>query len=177
VLRSADLPVFTVGPEAHLAQESSDRQATVLFATALGESYQANAALACQLAVSHKAKLVILHVLSAVSENGIEGGTDTLFLKTVDELHKLAHDIAVDSSTDVDIKVAHGNPAVEILAEAAASRAKLIVMGATDYSVFDTITHDRTICQVLTHAHCPVLSLHGATAQRFLNEAKVVAAH
>lgn len=116
-------------------------------------------------------------MLSVLSENGIEGGSDTLFLKTVDELHKLAHDIAFDPSTDVDIKLAHGNPAVEILAEAAGSQAGLIVMGAADYSVFDTITHDHTICQVLAHAYCPVLTLHGSTARQFLKEADLVAAH
>jgi hypothetical protein len=39
------------------------------------------------------------------------------------------------------------------------------VMGAADHSMFDSIAHDRTVCRVLAHAHCPVLSLHGTTAQ------------
>ncbi len=161
VLRSVDLPVFTVGPEAHLAQESGNRQASVLFATTLRMSCQANAALACQLAASYKAKLVILHVQPANSENGRDG-SHTPYSTIVDELQLLARKMAVDSCKDVDIKVAHGNPAVEILTEATASQAKLIVMGATDYSTFDSITRDRTICQVLAHAQCPVVSLHGA---------------
>lgn len=170
VLRSVDLPVFTAGPEAHLVRESIGRQSTVLFATTLGEGHQTNAALACQLAASQKAKLVILHVRSANSKNGTDGGSDTRFLNIVDELHQLAHKIGADSCTKVDIKVAHGNPAVEILEEASASNARLIVMGATDYSVFDSVTHGRTICRVLAHADCPVLTLHGSTAQRQGNE-------
>jgi nucleotide-binding universal stress UspA family protein len=174
VLRSADLPVFTVGPEAHLAQQSSGRQASVLFATALRMSCHANAALACQLAISYKAKLVILHVLPATSENGRDG-SHTLYSTILDELQQLAHKMAVDSCTNVDIKVAHGNPAAEILTEATASQARLIVMGATDYSAFDSITHDRTICQVLARAQCPLLSLHGSTGQRLQNEAEAVA--
>ncbi|HEX5434235.1 MAG TPA: universal stress protein, partial [Candidatus Angelobacter sp.] len=173
VLCSVDLPVFTVGPEAHLVRESIGRQSTVLFATTLGEGHQANAALACQLAVSHKARLTILHVLSASSQK--DGGADALFLTIVDELHQLAHKIEVDSCTTVDIKVAHGNPAVEILEEASASHARLIVMGSNDYSVFDHIARDRTICKVLAHARCPVLTLHGSTAPRSENKSALVA--
>jgi hypothetical protein len=50
-------------------------------------------------------------------------------------------------------------------------------MGAADHSLFDSITHDRTICRVLAHASCPVLSLHGSTAQRVENQSEAVAAH
>ncbi len=175
VLRSANLPVFTVGPEAHLP-ESCDCQPTVLFATTLGEGHQANAALACQFAAHQEARLVMLHVLPSLPDSQTDS-SNVLLATITYELHELAQKIGAGSCTDVEIKVAHGNPAVEILAEAAASQASLIVMGAADHSMFDSIAHDRTVCRVLAHAQCPVLSLHGATAQRLQNEALSVVTH
>jgi nucleotide-binding universal stress UspA family protein len=163
VLRSANLPVFTVGPEAHLP-DSSGRQPTVLFATTLGDGHQANAALACQFASSRGAKLVMLHVLPSLPEERLD--SNNILVSTIRyELHELANKIGKDSCADVDIKVARGNPAGQILAEAETNQADLIVMGAADHSMFDSIAHDRTVCRVLAHAHCPVLSLHGTTAQ------------
>jgi nucleotide-binding universal stress UspA family protein len=53
----------------------------------------------------------------------------------------------------------HGNPAIEILAQAEECRARLIVMGSTWRSGFQNLTRDRTVYKVLAHAHCPVMSL------------------
>lgn len=175
VLRSANLPVFTVGPEAHL-QENSGRQPTVLFATTLGEGHQANAALACQFATARGAKLVMLHVLPTLHERQSDS-CNALFEAITYELHALAHRIGAGSSPEIEIKVAYGNPGNQILAEAEASHAGLIVMGAADHSMFDSIAHDRTVCRVLAHAQCPVLSLHGTTAERLQNQTEAVAVH
>jgi tRNA A37 threonylcarbamoyladenosine synthetase subunit TsaC/SUA5/YrdC len=60
--------------------------------------------------------------------------------------------------------------AVEILAQPEANHASLIVMGAADYSMFDSITRDRAACRVLAHAHCPILSRHGAIASQELHQ-------
>ena len=177
VLRSVNLPVFTVGPEAYLPTEESSRQPTILFATTLGEGHQVNAALACQLAASQKATLILLNVLPATREESWSGCSNILHSTVLYELQQLAHRINDDSCTEVDIRVAHGCPATEILAQAEANHASLIVMGAADHSLFDSITHDRTLCQVLAHAHCPILSLHGtATAETFL-EHEALALH
>jgi nucleotide-binding universal stress UspA family protein len=177
VLRSVNLPVFTVGPEAHLPTEESSGQPTVLFATTLGEDYQENAALACQLAVSQKARLILLHVLLATDEQRGPGCCNILHSTISYELQRLAHRIGDESCAEVDIRVVHGYPAIEILAQAEANHAGLIVMGAADHSVLDSITHDRTVCRVLAHAHCPVLSLHGAVAAQALHEHEALAAH
>jgi nucleotide-binding universal stress UspA family protein len=177
VLRSVNLPVFTVGPEAHLPTEESSRQPTVLFATTLGDGHQANAALACQVAASRKARLILLHVLPATSEEPRPGCSNSLDSTISYELQQLAHRIGDDSCAEVDIRVVHGDPAVEILAQAEENYTSLIVMGATDYSVFDSITRHRTVCRVLAHAHCPILSLHGAVAAQALLEHEALAAH
>ena len=60
----------------------------------------------------------------------------------------------------------HGNPAIEILAEAAERHACLIVLGASQHNVFQNLTRDRTIYKVLAHARCPVLTLREPKAER-----------
>jgi nucleotide-binding universal stress UspA family protein len=56
-------------------------------------------------------------------------------------------------------QVVHGNPSIEILAAAAECHASLIVLAATERSIFQNLTRDRTIYRVLAHARCPVLTL------------------
>jgi nucleotide-binding universal stress UspA family protein len=176
VLRSVNLPVFTLGPEAHLPTEESGRQSTVLFATTLGEGHLANAALACQFAASKNARLILLHVLPG-TEEVLRSGWPKILDSTISyEMQQLAHRIGGNSCTEIDIRVVNGTPAIEILAQADANHACLIVMGAADHSTFESITHDRTVCRVLAHARCPVLSLHGAVADEVRSEKEIAAA-
>ena len=65
VLRSVYLPVMTVGPEAHLPVASGEER-VVLHATTLRETSRPSAALACQVAATRNAKLVLLHVLPPI---------------------------------------------------------------------------------------------------------------
>jgi nucleotide-binding universal stress UspA family protein len=80
VLRSVYLPVFTVGPEAHLPVQGGFEEHVVLHATTLRETSRPSAALACQMALGMKAKLVLLNVLPPVDEmrrNGLPTGMDS----------------------------------------------------------------------------------------------------
>jgi nucleotide-binding universal stress UspA family protein len=61
--------------------------------------------------------------------------------------------------------VVHGNPSIEILAQAAERRASLIVLGARPHLLFENLTRDRTIYRVLAHARCPVLTLRESEPQ------------
>ena len=164
VLRSVNLPVITVGPEAHLPVQSGDDERVVLHATTLRETSRPSAALACQLAAELKAKLVLLHVLPPVEEMIHEGEVSDFDAAAVRELRALASDTASVSNLQIDTIVMHGNPSIEILAEAADCKARLIVLGATHRSAFDNLTHDRTVYRVLAHARCPVLTLREAQA-------------
>jgi nucleotide-binding universal stress UspA family protein len=200
VLRSTDLPVFTIGPDAHLSSKSKDGEPTVLFATSLGEGHLAGAALASEIAASQHAKLIMLHVLPTidqkhstdatdslypmvmrdlqllVDEKPGAGSTNILYTSTLDELRVLAHRVGAESCNDVEIKVLHGNPAARILAEADARRADLIVMH-TNEPKFRGIIHDHTIHKVLAHAHCPVITVRSRNLQTTLATAnKEVAA-
>jgi nucleotide-binding universal stress UspA family protein len=163
VLRSVNLPVITVGPEAHLAVRSGYEEQVVLHATTLRETSRPSAALACQVAAGLHAKLLLLHVLPPMDEkqrDGLPTGVDSAALQ---ELRALAAETAAGSGLksrlDVEPMVVHGNPFIEILAEASARRACLIVLGATHHSAFENLTRDRTVYRVLAHARCPVLTL------------------
>jgi nucleotide-binding universal stress UspA family protein len=163
VLRSVNLPVITVGPEAHLAVRSGYEEQLVLHATTLRETSRPSAALACQLAAGLNAKLVLLHVLPPIDEmqrDGLPTGLDSAALQ---ELRALAAETAagsgLGSQLEVEPMVVHGNPFIEILAEASARRACLIVLGASHRTAFENQTRDRTVYRVLAHARCPVLTL------------------
>ncbi len=163
VLRSVNLPVITVGPEAHLAVPCSDEEQVVLHATTLRETSRPSAALACQVAAGLNAKLLLLHVLPPMDEMQRDGLPTGLDSGAMQELRALAAETAagssLDSKRDVEPIIVHGNPFIEILAAASARRACLIVLGATQRSAFENLTRDRTVYRVLAHARCPVLTL------------------
>ena len=162
VLRSVNLPVMTVGPEAHLPVGSSDRQKVVLHATTLRETSRPSAALACQIAASQNAKLVLLHVLPHIDDMRRDGLATGLDSAAMHELRALAAETGASESccsAPVEARVAHGNPSIEILAAATELQASLIVLGSTERSALQNLTRDRTIYRVLAHARCPVLSL------------------
>jgi len=177
VLRSVNLPVMTVGPEAHLPVESSDRQKVVLHATTLREASRPSAALACQIAMSQDARLVLLHVLP---ETGVHQDSPVGLDTTAAELRALAE--ATGSSelgcpSCVEPRVVQGNPSIEILAVAQELDASLIVLGATQRSALVNLTRDRTIYRVLAHARCPVLTLREAATTSIAETSERFAVH
>ncbi len=176
VLRSVNLPVMTVGPEAHLRMASEDER-IVLHATTLRETSRPSAALACQVASVEKARLVLLHVLPPIPEmqrKGLPTGVDSAAMR---ELRQLAEETGARCCSGVEPLVVHGNPSIEILATASALSASLIVLGATQRSAFENLTRDRTVYRVLAHARCPVLTLREAQAEAGQTHTETVSAH
>jgi nucleotide-binding universal stress UspA family protein len=165
VLRSVNLPVMTVGPEAHLPVEESGRQPVVLHATTLRETSRPSAALACQVAASQGAKLLLLHVLPPIDEMERKGLPTGLESTALHELRLLAAETGAHCCSCVEPLVVHGNPHIEILAGAAEQHADLIVLGSTDRSSFENLTRDRVVLRVLAHARCPVLTLRTPSAK------------
>ena len=163
VLRSANLPVITVGPEARLPVDYGERQ-FVVHATTLRETSRASAALACWMAAIQKSKLLLLHVLPPADEmerKGIPTGMDSA---AMDELRTMAAEIGAECGAQVEPVVVHGNPSIEILATASERDARLIVLAATHRSGLENLTRDRTVYRVLAHARCPVLTLREEAA-------------
>jgi nucleotide-binding universal stress UspA family protein len=165
VLRSVNLPVITVGPEAHLPEAGSEPQPAVLFATTLGETSRPSAVLACRFAAEMRARLVLLTVLPSTSEMQQRGIPSNLDGAASRELAYLADEAWRNTGIAIEHKVAHGLPAIEILAEAAALHARLIVLGAEPHRFFERLAPDRTVHRVLAHARCPVLTLRHAAPE------------
>jgi nucleotide-binding universal stress UspA family protein len=177
VLRSVDIPVVTVGPEAVVPEGAGGRGPTILYASALGEAARQGAALACGIASLHGAELVLLHVLPPVDERTRKGPPSGLEQAAIAELESMAADAVHGGGAKVVVRLAHGVPSIEILAEAAARHAGLIILGAARHSAFQNLTHDRTVQRVLAHARCPVLTLRAPAAQADRSGAELLALH
>ncbi|HUB30763.1 MAG TPA: universal stress protein [Terracidiphilus sp.] len=180
VLRSVNLPVITVGPEAHLEVENSDSEKVVLHATTLRETSRPSAVLACRIAAQQHAKLVMLHVQP--QEDAAHAGSNQSTIEDAarHEIQRLAEQcgaFGTDRPTKVEICVVHGNPSIEILATAAQLHASLILLGATHRSVLQNLTRDRTIYRVLAHARCPVLTIREPASVSVSSEHEVLASH
>jgi nucleotide-binding universal stress UspA family protein len=159
VLRSVNIPVITVGPEARLPVAGSQPERVVLHATTLREASRPSAVLASQIASALGASLILLHVLPPMMDMERKGQPTGLDSAAMQELQKMAADLSRDVDVRVAPKVAHGNPSIEILAESAQHHACLMVLGATHRSALENLTRDRTIYKVLAHARCPVMTL------------------
>jgi nucleotide-binding universal stress UspA family protein len=182
VLRSVNLPVITVGPEAHLPVAGNGGERALLHATTLRETSRPGAALACQIAATLDATLLLLHVLPPTGqlvpqEGGRSGQPAALDSAALHELRILATETAAASGARVEPHVVHGNPAVEILAMASERQASLIVLGARHRSLFQDLTRDRTVYRVLAHARCPVLTLREEQQEPAEARAQQLATH
>ncbi|HWT67061.1 MAG TPA: universal stress protein [Terracidiphilus sp.] len=163
VLRSVNLPVMTVGPEAHLPVQSSLTPRVVLHATTLREASRPSAALACQIAIAQNARLVLLHVLpTPANGKDVAAGLEAAAKTELAALAEFTGSNEMGCPACIEPRVVHGNPAIEILATASELDASLIVLGATQRSALQNLTRDRTIYRVLAHARCPVLTLREA---------------
>lgn len=176
VLRSVYIPVITVGPEAHL-QEVSRGESAVLLATNLRETFRPGAVLACRIAAAQHSRLILLHVLPPI--NQVERGLppselDSMALR---DLRQLVEKEAEPCGVEIEAVIAHGNPAIEILAESAARRVGLILLGATERAAFGELMRSRTIYRVLAHATCPVLTYREPQSAPGTMESETVVAH
>jgi nucleotide-binding universal stress UspA family protein len=156
VLRSVPVPVVTVGPEAHQSAPAADHLQTILHATSLSKASRPSAALACELAQMSASRLVLMHVLPT---SGPASFTDEHVRGYAER--ELQHLIPEEAPTwcKVETVITSGSAATEILAQARAVHADLIVLGAAKGSALATLTRDGTVYRVLAHAPCPVLTL------------------
>ncbi|MDE3200063.1 MAG: universal stress protein [Acidobacteriota bacterium] len=163
VLRSVQIPVMTVGPEAYLEMATDNQKRVVLLATNLRETSRTGAALACRIARARKARLVILYVLPDSAKRSSDE------INALRELNVLASSICENcegeepaSCTDVEVSVTHGHPCERILEVAEDLHVELIILGTMRPAAMRHLTNDHTLHKVLTHAPCPVLTLCNA---------------
>lgn len=166
VLRSVNIPVITVGPEAHLQEAAPDRPPVVLHATTLRETSRPSAALACRIATQRGANLLLLHVAPEVDEMRRRGQRVGMSSEAMQQLDRLRAETSAAGCgcLQIEPRVVHGNRLIEILATAAECQASLIVLGIAGERAFDHLTRDHAILQVLAHARCPVMTLRSSCA-------------
>ncbi len=159
VLRTARIPVCIIGPDVVDGKYRNYATDTLLCAVSLNESSEMVARFAAELAARHHARLVLQHVIKPQERAEVLAG------RTIDDIEgdllslvpdKLLHKLAVQAI------VVPGDPTEELLYQARAQQADLIVLGAHGASAFAAIARSGVVYKVLAHAHCPVLTLSPA---------------
>ena len=131
---------------------------TILHATSLSKAFPGpSAALAFEIGQMAAARLVLMHVLPTAGR-AIPATPTQLHNNAERELRRLIPPEA-PAWCVIDTFVGSGDPATAILAQAHASHADLIVLGAEKASALAALAHDGVAYRVIAHAHCPVLTL------------------
>jgi nucleotide-binding universal stress UspA family protein len=171
VLRIAKVPVYIVGP--HVLDGGYRHYATntILCAVSMNEASEMVAAVAADVAAQHSARLVLQHVIKPQERAEILGSRTLADLEgdlLVLVPNKLRNEIHVQTI------VVPGDPTEELLYQARAQQADLIVLGAQGASAFAAIARQGVVYKVLANSHCPVITLSPALLQesgvRFLKE-------
>ncbi len=156
VLRTANSPVYIVGPEVVDGSYRDFATRTILCAVSLHEASTVVAAFAAQLAVRHGARLILQHVIRPQDRAEFLAG------RSLDEIEA---DMLALVSTGLQRKVAiqtivvPGDPTEELLYQSHAQLADLIVLGAQGASAFAAITRHGVVYKTLAHTQCPVITL------------------
>lgn len=156
VLRTSRIPVFVVGPNVDDAAYRDYETHTVLCAVSLNESSAVITGFAATVALQHKARLVLQHVIkpqertAELAGRSIEAIEQDLVLLVPAEMRK---------KLTIQSIVVPGDPTEELLYQAHAQKADLIVMGAHGTTAFTAIARTGIVYKTLAHAQCPVITL------------------
>jgi nucleotide-binding universal stress UspA family protein len=159
VLRTANVPVFIIGPDVVNGAYRNFATRTILSAVSLIESSFVVASFAAELALQHNARLVLQHVIRPQDRAEVLAG------HTMEEIEtELLCLIPVELRDQISVQtiVVPGDPTEELLYQSRAQQADLIVLGAHGASAFAAITRHGVVYKVLAHAHCPVITLSPA---------------
>ena len=156
VLRSANVPVFIVGPEVVDGSYRGFATRTILCAASLLESSCVVADFAAGLAAQHGARLILQHVIRPQDRAEFLAG------RTLDDVE--AQMLALiperlQGKIAVQTVVVPGDPTEELLYQSKAQQADLIVLGAQGASAFAAVTRNGVVYKVLAHSTCPVITL------------------
>lgn len=156
VLRSAHVPVFTIGPEVVDGAYRNFATRTILCAVSLIESSYMVATFAAEVALQHGARLILQHVIRPQDRAEVLAG------RTIEEIESdLLCLIPVELRERISIQtiVVPGDPTEELLYQSRAQMADLIILGAHGASAFAAIARHGIVYKVLAHSHCPVITL------------------
>ena len=159
VLRTANVPVFTVGPEVVDGAYRNFATRTILSAVSFIESNFVVATFAAELAAQHNARLILQHVIRP------QDRVEVLADHTIEEIESdllCLIPAALQDRISVQTIVVPGDPTEELLYQGRTQHADLIVLGAHGASAFAAIARHGVVYKVLAHSHCPVITLSPA---------------
>ncbi|MBS1803570.1 MAG: universal stress protein [Acidobacteria bacterium] len=159
VLRSANVPVFTIGPEVVDGAYRNFSTRTVLCAVSLIESSYVIATFAAEVALQHDARLILQHVIRPQDRAEVLAG------RTIEEIESDVLCLIPEEMRDrisIQTIVVPGDPTEELLYQSRAQQADLIILGAHGASAFAAIARHGIVYKVLAHSHCPVITLSPA---------------
>jgi nucleotide-binding universal stress UspA family protein len=170
VLRTATVPVCIIGPDVVDGSYRNYSTRTILSAVSMMDTSAVVVAYAAELAAQHNARLVLQHVIKPQEARDVLAGRTIHDLET-DLLRMVPEELHAKIS--VQAVVVPGDPTEELLYQARAQQADLLVLGAQGASAFAAITRHGVVYKVLAHSHCPVVTLSpavlaqsGATGER-----------
>ncbi len=159
VLRTSRVPVYIVGPETVDGEYRRFATRTILCAVSLQEASHTVAEFAADLAAQHSARLILQHVIRPQERHEALAG------RSIDQVEADLLALVPEQLKDriaVQTIVVPGDPTEELLYQARAQLADLIVLGAQGASAFAAITRHGVVYKVLAHSHCPVITLSPA---------------
>lgn len=156
VLRSAPVPVFIIGPDVVEGSYRNFATKTILCAVSMVELSAVVAHFAAELAVQHNARLILQNIIRPQERREVLAG------RTIDQIEAdLISLVPAELQAKLDVQgiVVPGDPTEELLYQARAQNADLIVLGAHGASAFAAVTRHGVVYKVLAHSQCPVLTL------------------
>ncbi len=156
VLRMATSPVYIVGPEVVDGNYRNFATRTILCAASMHEATNVVAAFAAELAVQHKARLILQHVIRPQDRAEFLAGRS---LDDVEAEMLALVPVSLQGQIAIQAIVVPGDPTEELLYQSRAQQADLIVLGAQGASTFAAITRHGVVYKTLAHTHCPVITL------------------
>ena len=170
VLRTSKIPVCIVGPDVVDGAYRKFATRNILCAVSLQVASYTVARFAAELAAQHNARLILQHVIKPQERAEVLAG------RSIDQIESSLFALVppeLRGKIAVQTIVVPGDPTEELLYQARAQLADLIVLGAQGASAFAAITRHGVVYKVLAHAHCPVITLSpvvlaecGARAER-----------
>jgi nucleotide-binding universal stress UspA family protein len=158
ILRSAEIPVCTIGPHAHEAS-SFGAPRNILHPVSLCAGYEESARMAIEMAQFYRADITLLHVLSRNIQS--QPDADRVVEWTKSEMNRLVPEEA-PLWTKVTVQVETGEVVDEVLSVSAEINADLIVLGVNRDASFWPIRGDDTVYSIIAQAKSPVLSIRHA---------------
>ena len=155
ILRTAEVPVCTIGPHAHEASFFGAPR-KILHPVSLCAGYEGSARMAIEMAQFYRADITLLHVLARSVQS--QPDADRVVEWTKSELRRQIPDEA-PLWTHITVQVEIGDVVEEVLSVARETEADLIVLGVNADLSFWPIRGDDTVYNIVTQARSPVLSI------------------